>query len=64
MKRYAGLDVSLKEVSICVDNGDGGVLARGVVPTDPFLPLSTFPFRIICIGGFGHNAEADHRSAA
>lgn len=35
MKQYAGLDVSLKEVSICVVDEDGAVLARGVVPTDP-----------------------------
>jgi len=29
------LDVSVKEVSICVVNGEGDVLARGAVPTDP-----------------------------
>jgi len=33
MKQYAGLDVSLKEVSIRVVDGDSAVLARGVVPT-------------------------------
>lgn len=35
MKQYAGLDVSLKEVSICVVDEDGAVLARGTVPTEP-----------------------------
>lgn len=35
MKIYAGLDVSLKEVSICVVDEDGKVVARGVAPADP-----------------------------
>jgi transposase len=35
MSQYVGLDVSVKEVSICVVNGEGDVLARGTVPTDP-----------------------------
>ncbi len=35
MKNYAGLDVSLKEVSICVVDEDGKVVARGVAPADP-----------------------------
>ncbi len=35
MKKYAGLDVSLKEVSICVVDEDGKVLARGAAPADP-----------------------------
>ncbi|SNR87305.1 hypothetical protein SAMN06265370_14412 [Puniceibacterium sediminis] len=35
MKKSAGLDVSLKEVSICVVDEDGKVLARGVAPADP-----------------------------
>ncbi|RYH05104.1 IS110 family transposase, partial [Tropicimonas sp. IMCC6043] len=35
MKQYAGLDVSLKGISICVMDGDGKVLARGSVPTCP-----------------------------
>ncbi len=35
MKNYAGLDVSLKEVSICVVDEDGKVVARGVAPSDP-----------------------------
>lgn len=35
MCQYVGLDVSVKEVSICVVNGAGTVLARGTVQTDP-----------------------------
>lgn len=35
MEYYAGLDVSLKEVSICVVDGDGGVVTRGTVMTSP-----------------------------
>lgn len=32
---YAGLDVSLKEISICVVDADGKTVARGVSPADP-----------------------------
>ncbi|WP_300074638.1 IS110 family transposase [uncultured Ruegeria sp.] len=35
MEYYAGLDVSLKEVSICFVNGDGKIIARGTCPADP-----------------------------
>jgi transposase len=35
MEHYAGLDVSLKEISICVVDRDGAVVARGVCPADP-----------------------------
>jgi transposase len=35
MKHYAGLDVSLKEISICVIDADGKTVARGVSPCDP-----------------------------
>jgi transposase len=35
MRQYAGLDVSLKEVSICVMDGEGSVVHRGTVVTDP-----------------------------
>ena len=34
---YVGLDVSIKEVSICVVSTEGAVLSRGTVPTDPDL---------------------------
>ena len=35
MSNFVGLDVSMKEVSICVMGGDGSVLARGSTPADP-----------------------------
>lgn len=35
MKHFAGLDVSLKGISICVIDADGGVVARGTAPSDP-----------------------------
>lgn len=35
MTYYAGLDVSLKEISICVVDNDGEVVARGTAPADP-----------------------------
>ena len=35
MKQYAGLDVSLKEVSICVVDHDGDVVHRASIPTNP-----------------------------
>ncbi len=35
MTHYAGLDVSLKEVSICIIDDDGEVVAQGIAPTDP-----------------------------
>lgn len=34
MEHYAGLDVSLKEVSICVVDGDGKIVLKGTCPTD------------------------------
>lgn len=35
MKYYAGLDVSLKEISICIVDQDGSIVARGSAPCDP-----------------------------
>lgn len=35
MEHYAGLDVSLKEISICVVDEDGATVARGACPADP-----------------------------
>jgi predicted NBD/HSP70 family sugar kinase len=34
MKYYAGLDVSLKEISICVVDHDGKTIARGTCPAE------------------------------
>ncbi len=46
MKYYVGLDVSLKEVSICVIDADGTVAAEGKVATEPALILSWIEERI------------------
>lgn len=35
MKQHAGLDVSMKEVSVCIVDEAGSIVARGRVPTDP-----------------------------
>lgn len=35
MTYYAGLDVSLQEVSICVVDDEGSIMARGTAPADP-----------------------------
>ena len=35
MNYYIGLDVSLKEISVCVIDGDGKIKARGITPADP-----------------------------
>ena len=34
MKYYAGLDVSLKEISICIVDDDGKIVAQGSAPCD------------------------------
>ena len=53
MKHYAGLDVSLKEISICVVDGDGKTVAQGACPADPegvagwFHNRSLMPQRIV-----------------
>lgn len=46
MANYAGLDVSLKEVSICVVDADGTVVAEGKVATDSLLILSWIEERV------------------
>lgn len=35
MMQYVGLDVSVKYVSTCVVDGEGGVLSRGETSSDP-----------------------------
>lgn len=42
MKYYVGLDVSLKEISMCVIDGDGKIKARGTTPADPLAVKSWF----------------------
>ena len=41
MEEYAGLDVSLKAVSICVSDGTGRVLWRGEVMNEPDVVAAT-----------------------
>ncbi|KHQ50025.1 MULTISPECIES: IS110 family RNA-guided transposase [Mameliella] len=53
MEHYAGLDVCLKEISICVVDGDGKTIAHGACPADPegvagwFRTRSLTPNRIV-----------------
>lgn len=53
MEHCAGLDVSLKQISICVVDGDGKTVARGACPADPdgvmewFRTRSLAPYRIV-----------------
>ena len=53
MEYYAGLDVSLKEVSICVIDAEGRIVRRGTAPADPdglagwFRNQSLAPDRIV-----------------
>ncbi len=53
MKHYVGLDVSLNEVSICVVDADGAVIAEAKVATEPGPILSsTFAcFSLLTRGG-------------
>ena len=46
MKHYVGLDVSLKEVSICVVEADGAVIAEGKVATEAAEILSWIEGRV------------------
>ncbi len=46
MKHYVGLDVSLKEVSICVIDAEGVVAAEAKVATEPALIVSWIEERI------------------
>ncbi len=47
MKHFVGLDVSLKEVSICVIDADGVVAAEDKVATEPALIVSWIGERIV-----------------
>ncbi len=56
MKHYVGLDVSLKEVSICVVDADGVVAAEGKVATEPALILSWIEERIGAVDRIVHES--------
>lgn len=53
MKYYAGLDVSMKETFICIEDEEGKILAQGKTRTDPKLIaeyLKKFTVRIDKVG--------------
>ena len=56
MKHYVGLDVSLKEVSICVVDADGTVIVEGKVATEPVLILSWIEERIGAVERIVHES--------
>ncbi len=56
MKHYVGLDVSLKEVSICVVDADGVVVAEGKVATEPALIVSWIGERIGAVERIVHES--------
>ena len=56
MKQFAGLDVSLKEISICVVDRDGKVVARGSTPADPEAVALFFARREFCPESIVHES--------
>ncbi len=56
MKHYVGLDVSLKEVSICVVDADGAVIAEGKVATEPPEILSWIEGRVGAVERIVHES--------
>jgi len=53
MEYYAGLDVSVKETSVCIIDGTGWIVREVKVPTEPEAILAVFagePFSIKRIG--------------
>jgi transposase len=56
MKHYVGLDVSLKEVSICVVDTDGAMIAEGKVATEPAEILSWIEGRVGAVERIVHES--------
>ena len=56
MKHYVGLDVSLEEVSICVVDADGAVIAEGKVTTEPPEILSWIAGRVGAVDRIVHES--------
>jgi transposase len=56
MKHYAGLDVSLEEVSICVVDADGSVIGEGKVATEPAEILSWIEGRVGAVERIVHES--------
>ena len=54
MEHYAGLDVSLKEILICVVDGNGKTIARGACPADPEGVAGWFRNRDLKLGRIVH----------
>lgn len=48
MTYFAGLDVSLREISVCVIDSDGRIKARGTMPADPMAVAGWFKNRSLC----------------
>ena len=56
MKHYVGLDVSQKEVCICLVDADGSVIAEGKVATDPCEILSWIERRVGAVERIVHES--------
>ena len=56
MKHYVGLDVSLKEVSICVIDADGSAVAEDKVATEPARILSWIQDRVGAVERIVHES--------
>ncbi len=56
MKHYIGMDVSLKEVSICVIDAEGVIAAEGKVATEPALIVSWVEERIGAVDRIVHES--------
>ena len=50
MAEYVGFDVSKEETTFCVKDGDGKVLARGKVATDPDALFAVLKEHCLCPG--------------
>jgi transposase len=45
---YAGLDVSLREISVCVIDEGGTIVTRDTIPADPMAVNGWFKNRKLC----------------
>jgi hypothetical protein len=60
MKYYVGLDVSLKQTSICVVNETGSVVREGVVDSDPEMIAAFVRSRRLMRSGRPRNRTDGH----
>ncbi len=56
MKNYAGLDVSTKEISICVVDEEGRIVKRGSTPADPEAVAIFFSRNGVCLERLVHES--------